>query len=313
MTSPGLETFGGWLEQLLAESTGKKKKGIIPIDSEGFGSPVDYGSDRLFVYIGIDSRYDVSQDDAVTALEQSGKPVIRINLSDVYGLSQEFFRWEIATAVAAAVLQVNPFDQPDVEAGKVVTRELTDDYEKRGALPIEIPVIEEEGVRLFADESYGAALRKGSGEVISVQGVLGAHLASLTAGDYFALLAFVDTNSKNRELLQDIRHMVRNCTKLATCLSVGPRFLHSPGQLYKGGPDTGVFIQITCDETEDLPVPGRRVTFGIVKASQARSDFKLLTNLNRRVLRVHLGQDVERGLASLRDSIAAVLRQSNSK
>ena len=146
-----------------------------------------------------------------------------------------------------------------------------------------------------------------------MQGVLGAHLARLTAGDYFALLAFVDTNSKNRELLQDIRHMVRNCTKLATCLSVGPRFLHSTGQLYKGGPDTGVFIQITCDETEDLPVPGRRVTFGIVKASQARSDFKLLTNLNRRVLRVHLGQDVERGLASLRDSIAAVLRQSNSK
>ena len=313
MTSPGLETFGGWLEQLLAESTGKMKKGIIPIDSEGFGSPVDYGSDRLFVYIGIDSRYDVSQDDAVTALEQSGQSVIRINLSDVYDLSQEFFRWEMATAVAAAVLQINPFDQPDVETGKVVTRELTDAYEKRGALPVEIPVVEGEGMGLFADEPYDETLRKGSGEIISVQGVLGAHLASMTAGDYFALLAFIDTNSKNREVLQDIRRMVRQSTKLATCLSVGPRFLHSTGQLYKGGPDTGVFLQITCDEADDLPVPGRRVTFGIVKASQARSDFKLLASLNRRVLRVHLGQDVERGLASLKDSIAAALRQSKSK
>ena len=313
MTSPGLKTFGGWLEQLLAESTGKMEKGIIPIDSEGFGSPVDYGPDRLFVYIGIDSLYDVSQDDAVTALEQSGQSVIRINLSDVYDLSQEFFRWEIATAVAAAVLQINPFDQPDVEAGKVVTRELTDAYEKRGALPVEIPVVEGDGMRLFANKPYRAALRKGSGKIISVQGVLGSHLGSMTAGDYFALLAFIDTNSKNREVLQDIRRMVRNSTKLATCLSVGPRFLHSTGRLYKGGPDTGVFIQITCDETEDLQVSGRRMTFGIVKASQARSDLKLLANMNRRVLRVHLGQDLERGLSSLKDSIAAVLRQSKSK
>jgi transaldolase/glucose-6-phosphate isomerase len=313
MTSPGLDTFGGWLEQLLAESTGKMGKGIIPIDSEGFGSPVDYGFDRLFVYISIDSKCDTAQADAVTALEQSGRPVIRINLSDVYGLSQEFFRWEMATAVAAAVLQINPFNQPDVEVGKVVTRELTDAYEKRGAAPVENPVIEEEGMRLFADEPYGTALRKGAGEIISVQGVLGAHLASLTVGDYFALLAFVDTNAKNREVLQDIRRMVRHSTKSATCLSVGPRFLHSIGQLYKGGPDTGVFLQITCDEEEDLPVPGRRVTFGIVKASQARSDFKLLANLNRRVLRVHLGQDVERGLLSLKGSIAAVLRQSKSR
>ncbi len=313
MTPPGLDTFGGWLEQLLAESTGKMGKGIIPIDSESFGSPGEYGSDRLFVYIGIDSGFDTSHDDAVTALEQSGRPVIRITLSDVYGLSQEFFRWEMATAVAAAVLQINPFNQPDVEAGKVVTRELTDAYEKRRDLPIEIPIVEEEGMRLFADEPYGAALRKGSGEIISVQGVLGAHLASLTVGDYFALLAFVDTSSNNREVLQDIRRMVRHSTKLATCLSVGPRFLHSIGQLYKGGPDTGVYLQITCDETEDLTVPGRRVTFGVVKASQARSDFKLLANLNRRVLRVHLGQDVERGLLSLKGSIAAVLRQSKSR
>ena len=313
MTTRGLDTFGGWLEQLLAESTGKMGKGIIPIDSEGFGSPAEYGPDRLFVYIGIDSGFDTSHDDAVTALEQSGRPVIRITLSDVYGLSQEFFRWEMATAVAAAVLQINPFNQPDVEAGKVVTRELTDAYEKRRDLPIEIPIVEEEGMRLFADEPYGAALRKGSGAIISVQGVLGAHLASLTVGDYFALLVFVDTSSNNREVLQDIRRMVRHSTKLATCLSVGPRFLHSIGQLYKGGPDTGVFLQITCDEAEDLPVPGRRVTFGIVKASQARSDFKLLANLNRRVLRVHLGQDVERGLLSLRASIATVLRQSKSR
>ena len=313
MTPPGLDTFGGWLEQLLAESTGKMGKGIIPIDSEGFGSPVEYGPDRLFVYIGIDSGFDASQDDAVTALEQSGRPVIRITLNDVYGLSREFFRWEMATAVAAAVLQINPFNQPDVEAGKVVTRELTDAYEERGDLPVELPIVEEEGMRLFADEPYGAALRKGSGEIISVQRVLGAHLASLTVGDYFALLAFVDTSSNNREVLQDIRRMVRHSTKLATCLSVGPRFLHSIGQLYKGGPDTGVFLQITCDEAEDLPVPGRRVTFGVVKASQARSDFKLLANLNRRVLRVHLGQDVERGLLSLKGSIAAVLRQSKSR
>ncbi|HBO90188.1 MAG TPA: transaldolase, partial [Acidobacteria bacterium] len=313
MTTRGLDTFGGWLEQLLAESTGKMGKGIIPIDSESFGSPVEYGSDRLFVYIGIDSKCDTSQDEAVTALERSGRPVIRINLSDVYDLSQEFFRWEMATAVAAAVLKINPFNQPDVEAGKVVTRELTDAYEERGAVPVESPIVEEEGMGLFADEPYGAALRKGSGEIISVQGVLGAHLASLTVGDYFALLAFVDTSSNNREVLQDIRRMVRHSTKLATCLSVGPRFLHSIGQLYKGGPDTGVFLQITCDEAEDLPVPGRRVTFGIVKASQARSDFKLLANLNRRVLRVHLGQDVERGLLSLEASIAAVLRQSKSR
>jgi hypothetical protein len=231
---------------------------------------------------------------------------VRIEVGDIYDLGQEFFRWEIATAVAGSVIGINPFDQPDVEASKVETRKLTEEYEEKGALPPEKPILEEGGIRLITDEANAAALKGAAGD-LSLTGCLRAHLNRLAAGDYFALLAFIERNSRHIGLLQEIRHAVRDARKVATCLGFGPRFLHSTGQAYKGGPNSGVFLQITCDDAEDLPVPGRQYTFGVVKAAQARGDFQVMAQRGRRILRVHLGADVEAGLVKLKDFVGQAL------
>ena len=303
IASPGLATLGAWLEQLLAESTGKEGKGIIPIDREAVGAPDVYGLDRLFVYIRLQAAPEKSQDDAVDILERAGQPVVRISVADLYDLGQEFFRWEFATAVAGAIMGLNPFNQPDVEASKVATKHITDEYERAGALPVESPVLEEEGVRLYADPSYVEILAAGMGKSPSLRNYLTAHLNQLAAGDYFALLAYVEMNAAHEARLQCIRHIVRATKRVATCLGFGPRFLHSTGQAYKGGPNSGVFLQITCDDAADLPVPGQRYTFGVVKAAQARGDFHVLAERGRRVLRVHLGSDVTTGLAILKTAM----------
>ena len=304
--SPGISDLGAWLEQLIAESTGKEGKGLIPVDRERIAAPGAYGDDRIFAYLRLNSAPDVKQDVAVDALEKAGHPVIRIAVPDVYELGQEFFLWEIATAVAGSIMGINPFNQPDVEASKIETRKLTDEYEKNGSLPPESPILEESGMKLFTDEKNASALKQISRQS-KVSDYLRAHLGRLNAGDYFALLAYIEMNDAHEAKLQSIRHAVRDSKRVATCLGFGPRFLHSTGQAYKGGPNTGVFLQITCDDAVDLPVPGQKYTFGTVKAAQARGDFQVLAQRNRRALRVHLGPDVSAGLLKLQQLIQEAL------
>jgi len=309
VTSPGISDLGAWLEQLIAESTGKLGKGIIPVDREALDAPVVYGNDRIFAYLRLETAPDPAQDAKVAALEKAGHPVVRIAVSDIYSLGQEFFRWEIATAVAGSILGIDAFNQPDVEASKIVTKQLTSEYESKGSLPAEKPIVEEAGIKLFTDEKNAADLAKAAAAGASSDGplknYLRAHLARLGAGDYFALLGYVEMNAEHESLLQSLRMTVRDRKHVATCLGFGPRFLHSTGQAYKGGPNSGVFLQITCDDAHDLPVPGQNYTFGIVKAAQARGDFQVLADRKRRALRVHLGSDVKAGLTKL----AALVKQ----
>ena len=307
IASPGIFDLGAWLEQLLAESTGKQGKGIIPVDRELTAAPDIYGNDRVFAYLRLESAPDAQQDSKVDALEKAGQPVIRIGIGDTYDLGQEFFRWEIATAVAGSILRINPFNQPDVEASKIATKNLTSEYEKTGSLPSEKPVLEDKGVKLFTDEKNAAELAKLTASDKSLVGYLKAHFSRMQAGDYFALLAYVEMNEAHEQALQKVRHAVRNKKRVATCLGFGPRFLHSTGQAYKGGPNSGVFLQLTCDDAKDLPVPGQRYTFGAVKAAQARGDFQVLTERGRRALRVHLGADLEAGLRTLEAAVNQAL------
>ncbi len=299
ITSQGIFDLGAWLEQLLAESTGKTGKGIIPVDRERLARPSVYGDDRLFVYLRLSAKPDRAQDAAVAALQKAGHALVRVRLPNIYNLGQEFFRWEIATAVAGSILEINAFNQPDVEASKIETRKLTSEYEMTGKLPPESPFFEEKGVKLFADEKNTAALKGGA----KLADVLRAHLSRLGPSDYFAVLGYIPMNPANEKALQSIRHAVRDKKKVATVLGFGPRFLHSTGQAYKGGPNSGVFLQITCDDARDLPVPGQKYTFGVVKAAQARGDFAVLTERGRRALRVHLGKNLKSGLATLSKAV----------
>ena len=298
VTSPGIFDLGAWLEQLIAESTGKIGKGIIPVDRERLAKPAVYGNDRVFAYLRLASKPNKAQDVAVAALEKAGHPVVRITLPNTGTLGQEFFRWEIATAVAGSIIGINAFNQPDVEASKIETKKLTSQYEATGSLPPEVPFFEDKGIKLFADEKNVAAVHGPK-----LADVLKAHLLRLGAGDYFAVLGYITMNAANEKALQDIRHAVRNKKKVATVLGFGPRFLHSTGQAYKGGPNSGVFLQITCDDAKDLPVPGQKYTFGIVKAAQARGDFAVLSERGRRALRVHLGKNLKSGLAALAKAV----------
>jgi len=311
ITSPGIADLGAWLEQLIAESTGKLGKGIIPVDREALGAPEVYGdsrnNDRIFAYLRLETAPDPAQDAKVAAIEKAGQPVVRIEVSDIYSLGQEFFRWEIATAVAGSILGINAFNQPDVEASKIVTKQLTSEYESKGSLPPEKPLLEEAGFKLFTDDKNARDLSQAVGSDRSLKSYLRAHLARLGAGDYFALLGYVEMNAAHEALLQDLRMTVRDRKRVATCLGFGPRFLHSTGQAYKGGPNSGVFLQITSDDAQDLPVPGQKYTFGVVKAAQARGDFQVLADRKRRALRVHLGSDVKAGLTKLTELVKQIL------
>jgi len=302
VTSHGIADLGAWLEQLLAESTGKIGKGIIPVDREQLASPDVYGNDRVFAYLRLENETDADQDANVAAIEKAGHPVVRITMADIYDLGAEFFRWEIATAVAGSIIGINAFNQPDVEASKVATRALTTEYETKGSLPAEKPILEDSGIKLFTDENNAAELAKAAGEK-SLAGYLKALLNRIHSGDYFAVLGYIQMNVEHEQSLQAVRHAVRDKKHVATCLGFGPRFLHSTGQAYKGGPNSGVFLQITCDDAVELPVPGQKYTFGVVKAAQARGDFQVLAERGRRALRVHLGKDLKNGLATLQAAV----------
>jgi transaldolase/glucose-6-phosphate isomerase len=295
-TAAEIHDVGAWLEQLIAESTGKSDISIIPVDREAIQSPKNYGDDRVFAYLKLkDSEENLS----VAELEKSGQPVIRIEVADVMNLGQEFFRWEYATAVAGSIMNINPFNQPDVESAKIEAKKLTEEYEQTGEFPDEAAFYEEDGIKLFTDEKNTAELDELLDGEKSLANYLKAHLNRIGKGDYFALLAYVEMNADNETLLQKIQHSVLANKKSATCLGFGPRFLHSTGQAYKGGANNGVFLQITSDDAADLPVPDQKYTFGAVKAAQARGDFQVLLERKRRALRVHLGKDVKAGLEKL--------------
>jgi transaldolase/glucose-6-phosphate isomerase len=307
IVSPRIYDLGAWLEQLIAESTGKNGHAIIPVDREPLAPPAAYGHDRLFVYVRLADAADDSQDAAVEALVRAGRPVLRLDLADTYDLAGEFVRWEVATAVAGAVMHINPFDQPDVEASKNETRTLTTNYEATGQLPGETPAVIDEPFRLFTDDGNRRALAAIAAET-SAAGWLRAHLGRLEAGDYLALLAYVQMTRGHEQTLTRLRARVRDARQVATCVGFGPRFLHSTGQAYKGGPNSGLFLQITCDDAQDVPVPGARYTFGVVKAAQARGDFQVLVSRGRRALRVHITGEVGAGLERLDALVADALQ-----
>ena len=277
VAAPQFAVMGAWLEQLVAESTGKQGRGIVPVDGEPLGDPEAYGEDRLFVQLRLAGDPDERGDAAIEALARGGQPVVRLELADVLDLGGQFFLWEFAVAVAGAVIGVNPFDQPDVEAAKVRTRQLTEEYARSGSL--------------------------GPAEPAQAQEDLVARLGDAAVPQYLALLAYVPRTAAHRRELDAIRVAVRDRTGIAGTVGFGPRYLHSTGQAHKGGPPGGLFLVITCDPAEDIDVPGKPYTFGVVNAAQAGGDLDVLTDRGRQVLRVHLGADVAGGLARLRTAV----------
>jgi transaldolase/glucose-6-phosphate isomerase len=293
IASPGIDSFGAWAEQLIAESTGKQGKGLVPVDGEPASVPAVYGRDRFFIYLRLDGQAQEAQDEALRALERDGHPIARITLDSIEQLPQEFYRLEMATAVAGAVLGINPFDQPDVEASKIETKKLFSEAEANGALPAETPLFEDDAVALYADRENAASLPQATQ---GLEAALKAQLARLKDGDYLGLLAYVPRDAKAAGILQEARLAVRDARKVATCLEFGPRFLHSTGQAYKGGPDTGVFLQITSAPSEDLPIPGRALGFSTVVAERGR-----------RALRVHIKGDLDAGLKRVAAALKAAV------
>jgi glucose-6-phosphate isomerase len=309
-TSKEIFDLGAWLEQLIAESTGKIGKGITPVDREHIASPDKYTHDRVFAYIRLTSSDNSKQDAAVEALEKAGHPVVRFDIDDVYELPGIMFTWEIAVAIAGSVMGINPFNQPDVEAAKIETRKLTDEYTQTGKLAEHTPILEEQGIKLYADSAYtdrlqGVLTSTGRGETLV--DYLYAHLGQIMEHDYFATLAYIQMTQAHEDTIQGFRHAVRDEKKVATCLGFGPRFLHSTGQDYKGGPNSGVFLQITADHAADVAIPNAKYTFGIVIDAQAAGDLAVLQQRKRRALRVHLGKDVAAGLSTLNAAITKAL------
>ncbi len=305
--SKQIADFGAWAEQLIAESTGKNGKALTPLEGETLGKPDVYGKDRVFIDLRLTDDKDDARETALAALEAAGHPVIRIAVTSPAHIGQEFFRFEIATAVAGAVLGINPFDQPDVESAKIKTRELTSAFEKSGALPGETPAAEDGAITIYTDPANADALRK-AGANSDLASWVKAHLARIKPSDYTATLAYLDRDEDNIAAMQNIRMAIRDSKHVATCIGFGPRFLHSTGQAYKGGPNTGVFLQITAEPAADLDVPGQKISFGIIEAAQARGDFDVLAERGRRALRLHIKGDVARGLAAIDAAVRGALK-----
>jgi transaldolase/glucose-6-phosphate isomerase len=266
--------------------------------------PVDmYGNDRLFVNFTVKGA-EIDEDTAADLADmvEAGHPVITIELENQYSIAKEFFRWEFATAIAGSIIGINPFDQPDVESAKVETRSLTETYETSGSLPDERPFFEENGIKLFSSEKYAAELQNVVEEE-SLAGFIESHLWNIKENDYFAILAYVEMDEEHEQVLQEIRSRVLEHYTAATCLGFGPRFLHSTGQAYKGGANNGVFLQITSGDQVDIPVPGQKYTFGVVKAAQARGDFQVLLDRGRRALRIHIDKDLSSGLDAILNAV----------
>lgn len=300
ITDPKLSAVGLWVEQLIAESTGKEGNGIVPIVGEGLGPASAYGNDRLFVSLAVGTLDDATESQ-LKALEDAGHPVVYRTLTDVYDLGAEFFLWEFATAFAAWRMAINPFDQPNVQESKDATRALLDVFNRQGELPSQTSITSEGSLTVYADERLGAEVTADN----SVADVVQQHLARTKPGDYVAVLAYVEETPEIDSAIQAIRDRLREATRCATTTGYGPRFLHSTGQLHKGGPDSGVFIQLTAPDTTDFAVPGETYSFSVLKDAQAQGDFESLLAHGRRAIRVDLGDDVVAGLTNLRKLITS--------
>ncbi len=311
VVDPAIGPLGAWLEQLIAESTGKLGAGIVPVDREPLGDPASYGPDRVFVRITLEgspppaAAPDGTPADAfLDRAAAAGHPVFRFALADPIDLAAEFLRWEVATAIAAITLGVNPFDEPNVTESKENTRRVLDELERRGAFPPEEPLAAGDGITLHGDTPL--RLSAGDGTVV---GELRRHLERVRPNGYLAIGAFIAPTAVRATVIDGLRRRLRDATRLATTGGFGPRYLHSTGQLHKGGPAIGWFLQLTSDHPADLPVPGRPYTFGQLVDAQARGDMEALEAHDLPVLRIHLGTDVDAGLAALDAALATALRR----
>lgn len=302
-TSPTLDSFGMWVEQLIAASTSKEGKGLVPITQEPLGRPSAYRNDRVFVYLRQDGPVDAQQEHALQKLEVSGHPVVRLNMHDAMDLGAEFFRWQVAVSVAGSIIGVNPFDEPNIQESKDNTRALLEVYEKQGKLPPVNDILTSDGLVLVGDQE---ALSR-SGFEGTLDSALKALFNTVRPGNYVAILAYIPTTGEQEELVQDARLAIRDRLRVATAFEYGPRFLHSTGQLYKGGPNKGVFIQITVDPKRDLPVPGEAYTFGTLIRAQADGDLASLQKYGRRALRLHIRGDLSEGIEHAREAIRSAL------
>ncbi|UCE00236.1 MAG: bifunctional transaldolase/phosoglucose isomerase [Chloroflexota bacterium] len=297
ITSPAISSFGDWVEQLIAESTGKEGQGILPVVGEAIAKPDRYFSDRLFVYLKLAN--DTTFDDQVTALERSGHPVVRMQLADLYDLGGQFFLWEMATAVAGHLLGINPFNQPNVESAKVLAREMVKTYQETGELPVQKPALKVDGIAVYGEPRFAEAMPR------SLREFLDSILQEGIPGGYIALQAYLQPTQATDQALQTLRTQIRNQTRLATTLGYGPRFLHSTGQLHKGDSGAGFFVQLTSEPSKDIPIPDEAgsdsssITFGVLEQAQALGDRQALLDGGRKVIRLHLGSDSQLGLNKL--------------
>jgi transaldolase/glucose-6-phosphate isomerase len=296
-----ISSLGMWLEQLLAESTGKEGTGLLPVSGEPLGEPAVYGEDRVFIYMRMKDTADDALERGVSELRESGQPVITIDLDDLLDLGQEFYHWQIATAAAGAILGINAFDQPNVQESKENTNRLLTVVRDQGKLPEEKPSLVQDPLKLYFAE-----------KAATVPEVLKQFLARARPGDYLALMAYVNENPAADRLLQEIRSMVQNHLHIPTTLGYGPRFLHSTGQLHKGGPNTGLFLQLTADDLPDIPIPGAPYTFGTFKQAQALGDLEALQKHERRAGRIHLGSDIDKGLMIVKEDLMSALEAEHA-
>lgn len=301
--SPEIAPLGSWIEQLIAESTGKEGKGIVPIDGEPVGDPVLYDSSRIFVYLRYKKTGSTYLDEKMKALADAGQTVVQIDLEDIYDLAGEFFLWEMAVAVAGMILGIDPFDEPNVKESKDITSELLKKFENGERFEEDTPLVEEEGLSIFTD----GGLRLKPGRTTTVREVLASHLSRLEPGDFVGWLLYMHHTEETDRIIDSMRRGVLNVLRVATTVGYGPRFLHSTGQLYKGGLNKGVFVQVTCDDPTDVLIPGARYSFGVLKVAQALGDFIALNRHGRRVIRCHLGGDPLAGLKKLSDHFDAIL------
>ncbi len=306
IADPKIASLGLWIEQLIAESTGKEGKGILPVAGEPLGVPSAYGDDRLFVSISVGKPVG-DTDVKLKALEAAGHPVVYRTLNDLYDLGEEFFLWEIATAFAGHLLGINPFDQPNVQESKDATKELLEIFTKTGKLPEQSKLVSDGTLTIYADDTARVGL-----QASSVLDALKSHLARAGTGDYIAMLDYIEETPEHEALIQQIRTHLRDATKCATTTGYGPRFLHSTGQLHKGGAGNGVYLQLTAPDTTDLPIPNQPYTFSILKGAQALGDFRSLASRGRRAIRVDLGANVTAGLTRLRDLIGEAIPRSGA-
>jgi hypothetical protein len=303
-----LDSFGLWAEQLIAESTGKEGKGLVPVTGEPVGRPSFYGNDRVFVYVHVEGSEDRGQEHAIRKLEDAGQPVITLNLHDTMDLGAEFFRWEFAIALAGALMGIDPFDEPNVQESKDYTKSLLESYEKQGKLPPPADILSSDGLTLIGDQE---ALSRAGFEGTLESGI-NAFLSTARPGDYVAFLAYIPSTGEQEELLLNARLAVRDALRVTTTFGYGPRFLHSTGQLHKGGSNKGLFIQVTADPKQDLPLPGQTYTFGTLIKAQADGDMLALRKHGRRAIRLHINSDLSTGVEHFREAIKSVAETINN-